>query len=67
MGIILVVALIQEYPQLRIEVRNRLKSFIRGGSYERSKESVPSLGDLFPLLSVCPEFKFTDLVSHPPK
>ena len=58
----LMVALIQEYPQLRIEVRNRLKSFIRGGSYERSKESVPSLGDLFPLLSVCPEFKFTDLV-----
>ena len=58
----LFVALIQEYPVLRYEIRNRLKSFIRGGSHERSKETVPSLGELYPYLSVCPEFKFEDLV-----
>jgi len=58
----LFVALIQEHPTLRFEIRARLKCFIRGDKHERSKDTVPSLGDLFPLLSVCPEYTYADLV-----
>ena len=58
----LLVRLIEEYPKLRFDIRSRLQSFIRGGPHQRSKEVVPSLGDLIPLLAVCPEYSYEDLL-----
>ena len=57
----LFVALIQICPTLRKQIYHRLRRFIGGGENGRSKEACPSLGDLFPLLTVCPEFEYGDL------
>lgn len=58
----LFVALINVWPQLRYDIRDKLKCFIRGDQHDRSKDVFPSLGDLFPLLSVCPEYTYDDLL-----
>jgi stress response protein SCP2 len=58
----LFVAMIQEYPSLRKEIHHRLRTFIKGGEKNRCKEACPSLGDLFPLLTVCREYRYEHLV-----
>lgn len=55
----LFVALVQSYPELKVEIRNRLRSFIINPS-SRTKEMC-NLGELVPLLSVCEEVGWLDI------
>jgi stress response protein SCP2 len=58
----LFVALVQEYPILRKQIFHRLSTFIKGNEQNRSKKSCPNQGDLFPLLTVCAEYGYEQLV-----
>ena len=57
----LFVALIQYFPNLAQEVRHRLRLFISDPE-ARSKSECPNLGELLPLLSVCEEVGWLDIV-----
>ena len=57
----LFVALVQHLPKLAQEVHHRLRSFI-SDSEMRSKSECPNLGELLPLLSVCEEVGWLDIV-----
>ena len=56
----LFVAMVQHYPELRKEIRDRLHAFMRDPSV-RTKLRYPNLGELVPLLSVCEEVGWLDI------
>jgi hypothetical protein len=54
-------ACVVEYPTLKREIHRRLRAFIES-SQARDKLSCPNLGEMFPLLSVCEEVGWLDMV-----
>jgi len=57
----LFIGLVQRFPALRAEIRRRLRAFISEPT-ARSKTACPNLGEFLPLLSVCEEVGWLDIV-----
>ena len=53
----LLVAILEEYPQLQGDIRSRLIRFTHVRR-SRHKDATPSLGELLPLLAVCPDISW---------
>lgn len=57
----LFVALVREYPKLRREIHRRLSEFVHNAE-SRDKSHCANLGELVPLLTVCEEVGWLDVV-----
>ena len=57
----LFIALVEKFPALKTEVHRRLRQFI-DNTASRHKQSCPNLGELIPLLSVCENIGWLDII-----